>query len=122
MAGPSGPAPSSAARAAERGGPERRVHAALVRPVLYAGVERPVVAIEASLAVGLLASVGPRLVTFAAVALIVGVVHPVMVWLTNREPMAVAVYARSLRWRDYYPAHGGLRASHRARPTLPPLT
>ena len=41
----------------------RRTHAALLRPVLYAGVERTVIALESTIAIGLVATVGPRLVT-----------------------------------------------------------
>jgi type IV secretory pathway TrbD component len=87
--------------------------------VLYAGVERPVIALEATIAIGLVATVGPRLVTLLAVGLIVGVVHPVMAWLTSKDPLATAVYVRSLAWRDYYAPQGGVRARGRVRPTLP---
>jgi type IV secretory pathway TrbD component len=97
----------------------RRVHPGLIRPVLYAGVERPVIALEATVAIGLVATVGPRLVTLLAVGLIIGVVHPLMVWLTSKDPLATGVYVRSLRWRDYYPPHGGIRARGQVRPTLP---
>ena len=107
----------------------RRTHAALLRPVLYAGVERTVIALESTIAIGLVATVGPRLVTLAAVAVIVGLVHPVMAWVTSKDPLATAIYIRSLGWRDYYaahaPAHAALRARNRARarvkPTLPRL-
>jgi type IV secretory pathway TrbD component len=105
---------------------DRRVHAALVRPVLMAGVERPVLALEVTVALGLFLSVGPRLVTLGVVALVVGVVHPTMVWLTARDAMATAVYMRSLVWRAYYPPHAdpraGLRRASRARPTLPSVS
>ena len=80
------------------------------------------IALEVSLGAGLLASVGPRLVSLTAVAVIVGVIHPVMAWVTAREPMAVALYLRSLWWADYYPPHAGLRARRRRRPTLPALS
>ena len=106
--------------------PGRRVHPALVRPVLMAGVERPVLALEVTVAVGLLMSVGPRLVTLGVVALVVGVIHPTMAWLTARDPMATAVYVRSLRWRAYYPPHADPRAAvrraSRARASLPSPT
>lgn len=110
---------------AESGAPARRVHPALVRPVLLAGVERPVIALEVTVAAGLLMSVGPHLITLGIVALVVGVIHPTMAWLTARDPMATAVYVRSLRWRAYYPPHAdprtALRRASRARVSLPPL-
>lgn len=115
----------------ENAGPDsgalaRRAHPALIRPVLLAGVERPVLALEVTVAAGLLMSVGPRLVTLGIVLLVVGVVHPTMAWLTARDPMATAVYVRSLRWRAYYPPHAdpraALRRASRARVSLPPLT
>ena len=97
----------------------RRVHPGLLRTVLYAGVERPVIALEATVAVGLVATIGPRVVTLLAIVLIVGVVHPIMAWVTSKDPLATAIYVRSLRWRDYYVPHAGVGARARVRPTLP---
>jgi type IV secretory pathway TrbD component len=112
------PATGAAADAAPSGLP-RRVHPALLRDVLYAGVERPVIALEATIAIGLVATVGPRLVTLAAVAVIVGLIHPAMAWVTSQDPLATAVYVRSLWWKDYYAPHAGVRATGRVKPTLP---
>lgn len=101
----------------------RRVHTALVRPVLMAGVERPVLALEVSIAAGLLFSVGPRFVTVGIVALVVAVVHPLMAWLTAKDPQVTVIYARSLTWRAYYPPHADpratLRNASRTRPSVP---
>jgi type IV secretory pathway TrbD component len=113
------PAPGMAAVEAAPSGLPRRVHPSLLRAVLYAGVERPVIALEATIAIGLVATVGPRLVTLAAVAVIVGLIHPVMAWATSKDPLATAVYVRSLRWRDYYAPHAGMRSKGRVKPTLP---
>ncbi len=99
----------------------RRVHPALLRVVLYGGVERPVIALEGTVAAGLIFTVGPRLVTLAVIVAIVSVIHPVMVWVTSRDPLATAIYVRSLRWRDYYAPHGTLRTRGRVDPTLPHL-
>ena len=93
----------------------RRTHPGLLRPVLYAGVERTVIALESTIAIGLVATVGPRLVTLAAVAVIVGFVHPVMAWVTSKDPLATAIYIRSLGWRDDYAAHAGPRARARVK-------
>lgn len=94
-------------------------HPALIRPVLYAGVERPVVAIEGMLVGSFAANLGPRLATLAIAALVVGVIHPILARLTARDPMATAIYARSLRWRKHYPAHSDLGLRGRVVPTLP---
>ena len=110
--------------ARDAGGLPRRVHPALLRAVLYGGVERPVIALEATIAAGLIFTVGPRVVTLAVIFAIVSVLHPTMVWVTSRDPLATAIYVRSLRWRDFYPPHGTLRAGaqrtgRRVDPTLP---
>ena len=97
----------------------RRVHPALLRAVLYAGVERPVIALEGTIAAALVFTVGPRLVTLAVIVVIVLVIHPAMAWATSRDPLATAIYVRSLRWRDYYAPHGTLRTRGRVNPTLP---
>ena len=115
----SSPATGDASHVSHTHGLPRRVHPGLLRAVLYAGVERPVIALEATVAIGLVATVGPRVATVLAVVLIVGVVHPIMAWLTSKDPLATAVYVRSLRWRDYYAPHAGVRARARVRPTLP---
>jgi type IV secretory pathway TrbD component len=121
----------ASARSSTAGGPgaldsaglPRRVHPALLRAVLYAGVERPVIALEGTIAAALVFTVGPRLVTLAVIVAIVVVIHPAMAWATSRDPLATAIYVRSLRWRDYYAPHGTLRHSLRTRgrvsPTLP---
>ena len=98
----------------------RRVHPALLRAVLYAGVERPVLALEGTIAAGLVFTVGPRLVTLLVIVLVVLVIHPAMAWVTSRDPLATAVYVRSLRWRDYYAPHGTIRQSLRARARVSP--
>ena len=117
-----GHAPAPAALGAG-GAADRRVHPSLIRPMLYGGVERPVLVLEATTALGLLFSLGPHLATFGIVAVIVGVLHPAMVWVSARDPLATAVYIRSLGWRAYYPPHASMRVSRgtppHVRPTLP---
>jgi len=78
------------------------VHPSLVRPVLYLGVERPVIALEATLCAALLFGVGPTALTIACLAVVVVVVHPVAVWLTARDPQAVELYLRSRAYADFY--------------------
>ena len=113
----------SAIHAAERGGEqpaEHPVHASLVRPVLYLGVERHVVAVEGTLCLALLFGVGLSLATLGLVALVAFVVHPVMVWLTAKDAQATEVYVRGRAYDDYYAPHASLAGPVRApRPPVP---
>ena len=64
---------------------------------------------------------------------VVAVVHPTMLWLTQKEPRATELYLRNRGYADFYQPHADARAdlggpaslrapTHRPRPTLPPLT
>jgi type IV secretory pathway TrbD component len=85
----------------------------LVRPVLYFGVERPVIAFEGTLVAGLLFSVGPHLVTLLVAAVVVLVIHPTMAWLTARDPQVTEVFLRSRAYADYYAPHASVASRHR---------
>lgn len=88
--------------------------------MLYLGVERPVIAFEATLCLALLFGVGIHLVTLGLVGSIVLVIHPTMVWVSTRDPQAAEVYVRSRSYSDYYAPHGSLRRSARSpRPSIP---
>ena len=84
---------------------EHPLRVSLVRPILYFGVERPVIAFEATLVMGLLFSVGPRLATLLIAAIVVLILHPTMAWLTARDPQITEVYVRSRAYADYYAPH-----------------
>lgn len=97
-----------------------RVHSSLVRPVLYMGVERPVIAFEATLCLAMLFGVGLHLVTAGLVGAVVLVIHPSIVWLTARDAQATEVYIRSRAYADYYAPHGAAHTTGRApRPSIP---
>lgn len=89
------------------------VHPALVRPVLHLGVERPVIALEATVCAALLFGVGPNPLTIACVVVVALVVHPVAIWLTARDEQAVELYLRSRSYADFYVP---LAAAHASRP------
>ena len=89
------------------------IHQALVRPQLTMGVERPVIAVEWTLALALVVGLGPGLLSLGVVALVTAVIHPTMVWLTARDPQTTAVYVRSRRYADYYAPHAPLHARPR---------
>lgn len=97
-----------------------RVHASLVRSVLYLGVERPVIAFEATLCLAMLFGVGLHLVTAGLIGAVMLVIHPSMLWLTARDAQATEVYIRSRRYADYYAPHGTTHARGRPpRPSIP---
>ncbi|HYM97076.1 MAG TPA: VirB3 family type IV secretion system protein [Candidatus Sulfotelmatobacter sp.] len=99
---------------------ERVVHASLVRPMLYAGVERHVIAMEGTICLALVFGVGLRFATLALVVVVVAVVHPVMAWVTAKEPQATEIYVRAHAYRDHYAPHAELNGAVRApRPSLP---
>jgi type IV secretory pathway TrbD component len=103
---------------------EHPLHPSLVRPILYFGVERPVIAFEGTLIAGLLFSVGPQLTTLLVAAAVVLVVHPTMAWLTARDPQITEVYLRSRSYADYYVPHAAVttrRAPPRVRASVPPI-
>lgn len=101
-------------------GVHHRVHASLVRPVLYLGVERPVIAFEATLCLAMLFGVGVHLVTAGLVGVVALVIHPSMVWLTARDAQATEVYIRSQAYADYYAPHGAAHTHGRPpRPSIP---
>lgn len=101
---------------------EQPIHASLVRPMLYFGVERQVIAVEATLVAALLFGVGPHLATFVVAAVVLLAVHPTMVWLTARDPQVTEVFLRSRSYADYYAPHGVVGARPRpprVRPSVP---
>lgn len=97
-----------------------RIHPSLVRPVLYLGVERPIIAFEATLALAVLFGVGLHLVTVGLVGVVMLVIHPSMVWVTARDAHATEVYIRSRAYADYYAPHGSAWTHGRVpRPSIP---
>lgn len=95
------------------------VHPSLVRPVLYMGVERPVIAFEATLALAMLFGVGVHLITLGLICVVMLVIHPSMVWVTAKDAQATEVYIRSRAYADYYAPHGS--AWTRGRPPRPSI-
>ena len=111
-----------AGEAASLGPSEHALHASLVRPIHYFGVERQVIAIEATLVAALLSGVGPHLATLLVAGVVLLIVHPAMVWLTARDPQVTEVYLRSRAYADYYASHATVAARRRpprVRPSVP---
>ena len=97
------------------------IRQSLVRPMLYLGVERTVIALEATLCLALVCGAGPRLPTFLICAFVLLVLHPTMVWLTAKDPIASEVYLRSRAYQDFYSPHPTAACGGRTtRPSVPP--
>ena len=96
------------------------VRQSLVRPMLYLGVERTVVALEATICLALVCGAGPRLTTFGVCAFVALVIHPTMAWLTAKDPMVVEIYMRSRAYRDFYAPHAtAQRAGRKVETSVP---
>src|SRR2546422_5699045 len=87
------------------------IHASLVRPALYAGVEPAVVMVEASVAFALVFVVGFHLVTLLLAFFWLTAVHSTTVWVAKQDAQMSTLYVRSLFAQDYYPAHAGVQAA-----------
>ena len=97
------------------------IRQSLVRPILYLGVERTVIAIEATLCLALVCGAGPRLPTLMICAFVILALHPTMVWLTAKDPIASEVYLRSRAYQDFYAPHPTAACVGRgSRPSIPP--
>ncbi len=97
------------------------LHASLVRSPLLAGAEPGFVVLEVCLILALLTVVGLHFVTVALALFWGTAVHGLFVWIAAKDPLASALYLRSLRRdrnQDYTPALARLIA----RPApVPPL-
>ena len=97
------------------------VRQSLVRPMLFLGVERTVIALEATICLALVCGAGPRVPTFAMCAFVVLALHPTMAWLTAKDPQLVEIYLRSRAYRDFYTSHASVRRPGRKpHPSVPP--
>lgn len=100
------------------------VHGSLVRSTLTLGVERHVAGLEFTLCLAVTLGVGLSLPALCLVAVVVLVIHPTLVWVTARDPLATEVYMRSRSYADYYAPHSSAHAvfykrALRPRPSLP---
>lgn len=95
------------------------LHASLVRPVLYLGVDRMVIVLEATAVFALVLGLGVHVATVALALGIVVVLHPALVWLTARDPQAVDVYLRSRVYDDFYAPHESLARARAKRARAP---
>lgn len=98
----------------------RTIHPSLYRPITLLGAEARFTLFEV-ISVGALVILGG----FSWQSLLLGlmyvvVVHPVMVWVTKKDPELIRLYNRSLQHPDYYPAHARRSAPERKpKPSIP---
>jgi len=105
-------------------GPEPHVvHASLVRPILFAGVEPAAAALEALTAGLLLFGVGFHVLTIALALFYLTVVHRALAQVASHDPQMSELYFRSLTARDFYAAHASVWTPvPAARPSIPRAT
>jgi type IV secretory pathway TrbD component len=86
------------------------IHAALCRPVLYAGVAPGFLFFEVSAVFLLLFEAGVHLLTAGLALFYCLCFHPLAVHLCGKDPQIAELYIRSLRNADYYEAAPALGA------------
>jgi type IV secretory pathway TrbD component len=96
------------------------IHPSLLEPVLIAGVERRVLALEFLFVVLLVTLKGLTPGSVLVALLVVGPAHLAAMRLSRLEPWMFEVLRRHLRWRRCYPPHGSWRAvPPPPRPSVP---
>ena len=99
------------------GGPVARrarpVHQSLVRTPVFAGVDRSFLVLEVTLALAVAVGMGVSWATLIVVGVVVGVVHPVLVTLTKKDPLMTSLAARAMTQAPVYDPLGA--ASTRGR-------
>lgn len=87
------------------------VHPSLIRPILWMGVERKLVALNLFLVVVLLVTFDFRLVGCLIAAGFGLAFHSLSLWLTKQDPYLVEKYVRSRYYADFYPARAARTAA-----------
>ena len=97
------------------------IHPSLTKPVLWAGVERRVVAIEFMIVVVIVTWRAITPGTILLVACIVIPIHLIARRTAREDPRMLDLVLRSLAWDRHYPAHGTVHtASPPTKPSIPP--
>ena len=92
------------------------LHRSLTKPILLGGGERELVILLWVFVIALIFGAGIRPLSLF-VGLLVGVGGQFgLIKAAQMDPQWFAVYRRSLKYRDYYPAHSHVQAEPRKRP------
>lgn len=86
------------------------IHPALYRPVLFAGLPRPILIIEGSITLAFTIGLGLQWVTLGFLFFMMVVVHPLLVTATRKDPDMLALFVRNFRHSEYYDAVPAYRA------------
>lgn len=84
----------------------RCVHQSLIRTPLYAGVDQGFLIFEVTTVGFLFFALGLGVVTVLIGLAWMAVVHPLMAWVSRKDPLLPVFYVRSLAGKDYYAPHG----------------
>ena len=96
------------------------IHPSLTKPVLWAGVERRVVAIEFLIVVVIVTWKAITPGTTLLVACVVIPMHLIARRTAREDPRMIDLVLRSLAWQRHYPAHGSFHAaSPPTKPSIP---
>ncbi len=86
------------------------IHAALVRPILFAGADRELTLANGVICIALLFGIGVSRYTASIVVVLLTVGHWALARITKADPSFRHVYVRHVRLRPFYPAAGAPRA------------
>ena len=98
------------------------IHAALVRPVLFAGADRELALANGIVCLALIMGIGVSRYTLSVVVFLATAGHMALVRATRADAGFRAVYLRHVRLRSFYPAAGAPRARGAAIHAAAPLT
>jgi type IV secretory pathway TrbD component len=86
------------------------IHAALVRPILFAGADRELTLANGVICIALLFGIGVSRYTVSVVVVLLTVGHWALARTTKADSSFRHVYLRHIRLRPFYPAAGAPRA------------
>jgi type IV secretion system protein VirB3 len=96
------------------------IHAALVRPILFAGADRELTLANGIICIALLFGVGVSRYTTTIAALLLTAGHWALARVAKADPLFRHIYVRHVQLRPFYPAAGLPRArAATVHPSIP---
>ena len=86
------------------------IHLSLTRPLLLAGAERELVLVNGTLIAALIFGVGFHWTSLTMAILLATVGHWGLTRAAKHDPQLSRVYARHIRYQEYYPARAAVQA------------
>jgi len=87
------------------------IHAALVRPILFAGADRELTLANGVICLALLFGIGISRYTASIAVVLLTVGHWTLVRIARADTLFRHIYVRHIRFRSFYPAAGAPKAS-----------